>query len=61
MNEQWKIGDITVTRVVEMEVAGGTECILPDATKEAALELDWMAPHFSDGGWWLDVDGAPLA
>ena len=46
MNEQWKIGDITVTRVVEMEVAGGTKFILPDATKDAALELDWMAPHF---------------
>ena len=47
MNETWKIGDITVTRVVEMEVPGGTKFILPDATKEAALELEWMQPHFA--------------
>ncbi|MEM7095978.1 MAG: MBL fold metallo-hydrolase [Actinomycetota bacterium] len=46
MNERWQIGDITVTRVVEMEVPGGTKFILPDATKEAAVELDWMIPHF---------------
>ena len=47
MNETWKIGDYTVTRVVEMEVPGGTKFILPDATKEAALELEWMQPHFA--------------
>ena len=47
MNERWQIGDITVTRVVEMEVPGGTKFILPDATKEAALELEWMQPHFA--------------
>jgi len=43
----WNIGDFKVTRVIEMEVAGGTKFILPDATKEAALELDWMIPHFA--------------
>ena len=47
MNERWQIGDVTVTRVVEMEVPGGTKFILPDATKEAALELEWMQPHFA--------------
>ncbi len=47
MNETWQIGDYTVTRVVEMEVPGGTKFILPDATKEAALELEWMQPHFA--------------
>jgi len=46
MNERWQIGDITVTRVVEMEVPGGTKFILPDATKEAALEIEWMQPYF---------------
>lgn len=46
MNETWQIGDFTVTRVVEMEVAGGTKFILPDATREAASELSWMQPHF---------------
>jgi glyoxylase-like metal-dependent hydrolase (beta-lactamase superfamily II) len=44
----WQIGDIKVTRVVEMEVAGGTRFILPDATRDAAAELTWMQPHFMD-------------
>jgi glyoxylase-like metal-dependent hydrolase (beta-lactamase superfamily II) len=45
---QWQIGDVKVTRVVEMEVAGGTRFILPDATREACLPIDWMQPHFMD-------------
>lgn len=44
----WQIGDIKVSRIVEMEVAGGTKFILPDATKEAAKELTWLQPHFAD-------------
>lgn len=45
---QWRIGDVTVTRIVEMEVTGGSRFILPDATPEACQALDWMAPHFMD-------------
>jgi len=45
---QWQIGDIKITRVVEMEVAGGTRFILPDATREACIDLEWMRPHFMD-------------
>lgn len=47
----WKIGDVTVTRVVELEVTGGTRFILPDATKEAVRGIDWLHPHF------IDADG----
>ena len=43
---QWKIGDVLVTRIVEMEVLGGTKFILPDATKEACLPIEWMKPNF---------------
>ncbi|MDC3300156.1 MBL fold metallo-hydrolase [Acidimicrobiales bacterium] len=45
----WQIGDFTVSRIVEMEVAGGTKFILPDATREAASEISWLQPHFMDG------------
>jgi glyoxylase-like metal-dependent hydrolase (beta-lactamase superfamily II) len=31
-----------------MEVTGGTKFILPDATKEACLPIDWMQPNFMD-------------
>lgn len=46
--DQWTIGSVTVTRVVEMEVAGGTRFLLPDATRDVCLEHDWMQPHFMD-------------
>jgi glyoxylase-like metal-dependent hydrolase (beta-lactamase superfamily II) len=45
---QWQIGDIKITRIVEMEVTGGSKFILPDATRDACLPLDWMHPHFMD-------------
>lgn len=48
MNETWRVGDIKVTRVVELEVTGGTRFILPDATRDACLPLTWMQPHFMD-------------
>ncbi len=45
---QWQIGEVLVTRIVEMEVAGGTKFILPDATREACLPIEWMQPNFMD-------------
>jgi len=47
----WKIGDVTITRIVELEVTGGTRFILPDATREAVRSIDWLHPHF------IDADG----
>ena len=44
---QWQIGDVKVTRIVEMEVLGGTKFILPQATEEEVLKMDWMIPHFA--------------
>ncbi|MEK9724284.1 MAG: MBL fold metallo-hydrolase, partial [Rhodospirillaceae bacterium] len=46
--EQWRIGDITVTRVVEIEMAGGLSRFLPDATRERIREIGWLRPHFAD-------------
>lgn len=46
--QTWQIGDVKVTRIVEMEIAGGTKFILPTATREACLEHDWMQPNFMD-------------
>ncbi len=42
----WQIGDVKITRVVELEMAGGTRFILPDATPDAVLPIKWLAPHF---------------
>jgi glyoxylase-like metal-dependent hydrolase (beta-lactamase superfamily II) len=48
LRNTWQIGDFTVSRIVEMEVAGGTRFILPDATRDAASDISWLNPHFAD-------------
>ena len=45
---QWNIGDVKITRVIEMEVAGGTRFILPQATRDAVKPIEWLRPHFAD-------------
>jgi glyoxylase-like metal-dependent hydrolase (beta-lactamase superfamily II) len=45
---KWKIGDVTVTKVVELEMAGGSRFLLPQATREAVLPIAWLRPHFAD-------------
>ena len=42
----WNVGNVKITRIVEIEMAGGTRFILPDATPEAVLPIKWLAPHF---------------
>ena len=45
---KWRIGDVTVTKIVELEVTGGSRFILPQATYEAVLPICWLQPHFAD-------------
>ncbi|MFT6117344.1 MAG: hypothetical protein ACJARY_002964, partial [Candidatus Azotimanducaceae bacterium] len=40
--QQWQIGNVKITRVVEMQVAGGTRFLLPQATPEAVTPLKWL-------------------
>ena len=43
--EKWKIGEITVTRIIEIEMSGGLNRFLPDATLEAVSEIPWFLHH----------------
>ena len=43
---KWKIGEVTVTKIVELEFTGGTRFILPQASREAVRVLHWLKPHF---------------
>ncbi|MBV9858936.1 MAG: MBL fold metallo-hydrolase [Alphaproteobacteria bacterium] len=45
---RWRIGEVTVTKIVELEVTGGSRFILPQATYEAILPIAWLQPHFAD-------------
>jgi glyoxylase-like metal-dependent hydrolase (beta-lactamase superfamily II) len=51
-HQSWKIGDVTITRIVESETALPPEGLLPDANA-STLEphRSWLAPSF------LDADG----
>ncbi len=45
---RWKIGAVTVTKVLELEATGGSRVLLPQATREAILPIAWLRPHFAD-------------
>jgi len=44
---RWKIGDVRVTRVQELE-APGLQWLLPDAVPENLESIPWLAPHYVD-------------
>ena len=35
----WRIGDVKITKIVELETTGSTKFILPQATREEALKV----------------------
>jgi glyoxylase-like metal-dependent hydrolase (beta-lactamase superfamily II) len=45
---KWRVGDVTITRIVELDAVGGSRFILPQATKEVIREIGWLQPHFAD-------------
>jgi glyoxylase-like metal-dependent hydrolase (beta-lactamase superfamily II) len=45
---KWRIGAATVTKIVELEVTGGSRFILPQARREAVLPIGWLQPDFAD-------------
>jgi glyoxylase-like metal-dependent hydrolase (beta-lactamase superfamily II) len=44
---QWKIGNVKITKIVELETVGHTRFILPQAAREEILQLPWLIPHFA--------------
>jgi glyoxylase-like metal-dependent hydrolase (beta-lactamase superfamily II) len=45
---RWQIGQVRITKVVELESTGGSRFLLPQATPEEVQKIDWLAPHFAD-------------
>jgi glyoxylase-like metal-dependent hydrolase (beta-lactamase superfamily II) len=51
--ERWKIGDVTITKVVELEVWTPPEFLaemLPSSTTREVAALDWLSPHYLRDG-----------
>ena len=44
---RWKVGNVTITKVVELETVGHTRFILPPAGREEILQLPWLIPHLA--------------
>jgi glyoxylase-like metal-dependent hydrolase (beta-lactamase superfamily II) len=45
---KWRIGAVTITKLIELEVTGGSRFLLPQATPEAILPIEWLQPDFAD-------------
>jgi hypothetical protein len=43
---QWKIGDVTVTQLIEMTDGSGSLPLLPDATPENLAQIPWLKPNY---------------
>jgi len=43
----WKIGNVTVTRVVEVELPTPGTFVLPDAVPENVAKIPWLVPRFA--------------
>jgi glyoxylase-like metal-dependent hydrolase (beta-lactamase superfamily II) len=46
--QRWKLGDLTVTKVLELETLSGAGWILPDATPARLAQIPWLVPDFAD-------------
>jgi glyoxylase-like metal-dependent hydrolase (beta-lactamase superfamily II) len=44
---RWKVGQVKITKVVELETVGSTRFILPLASNEEVRKLPWLIPHFA--------------
>jgi glyoxylase-like metal-dependent hydrolase (beta-lactamase superfamily II) len=48
INQQWQIGDVTITKIVELESTHDLSGLIPGATPEKLRELEWLRPHFAN-------------
>ena len=45
---RWKIGDVTITRVAEMETTSKATFVLKDGSPENIRTVPWLRPHFAN-------------
>ncbi|NEW93079.1 MBL fold metallo-hydrolase [Rhodopseudomonas sp. BR0M22] len=44
----WSVGKVKITKIVEMEMTGGTRFILPQATPQQIQTMPWLTPQFAN-------------
>src|SRR5262245_13437170 len=45
---QWTIGDVVIETIIETDLTGILDVVIPEATKEAVKQIRWLIPHFAD-------------
>lgn len=53
--ETWRIGDVTITKIAELDRIPGIKHLLPDATPAALAEIGWLRPHFVTDDFKMNV------
>jgi glyoxylase-like metal-dependent hydrolase (beta-lactamase superfamily II) len=44
---QWRVGQVRITKIIELETVGSTRFILPLASREEIQKLPWLVPRFA--------------
>lgn len=44
----WKVGNVKITQVIEIEAGIAIQEGIPEATKENVSQISWLQPHFAD-------------
>lgn len=44
----WKIGQVEITQIIEIEAGEVIQETIPDALPSAVREINWLVPHFAD-------------
>jgi glyoxylase-like metal-dependent hydrolase (beta-lactamase superfamily II) len=47
VQQQWRVGGVTITKLVELEIASKATWIIPELTAENLATVPWCAPHFA--------------
>jgi glyoxylase-like metal-dependent hydrolase (beta-lactamase superfamily II) len=45
---KWTIGDIEIQTIIETDLTGILDIVIPEATKSAVQKIRWLVPHFAD-------------
>jgi len=48
VGEVWRVGDVKISRILEIEATGGMTRIIPNATRDRVMGIRWLIPHFAD-------------
>lgn len=46
--QRWRVGDVTITRIIETEdLSMPAAALLPDATPANLAPIHWLRPHYA--------------